>query len=122
MVEDEPLIADFVHRGLRVRGHRTVTTDNADHAVAEALTGEGVDLIILDLVLAGDGQGLSVLRAVREQKPWLPVIVVTARFELRDACLEAGATDFIAKPFRFALLASRVDAVLGLGGGERDNG
>jgi two-component system, OmpR family, copper resistance phosphate regulon response regulator CusR len=113
IVEDEPLIADFIVRGLHARGHSTELTDDPVRAEALALTGGGVDVIVLDLGLPS-GDGFSVLQAVRERGAHMPVIVLTGRPDVRDAvaCLEAGADDYMTKPFRFEELVARIDALL----------
>jgi two-component system, OmpR family, copper resistance phosphate regulon response regulator CusR len=113
IVEDEPLIADFIVRGLHARGHSTELTDDPEHAEALALTGDGVDVIVLDLGLPS-GDGFSVLEAVRERGAYMPVIVLTGRPDIRDAvaCLEAGADDYMTKPFRFEELVARIHALL----------
>ncbi len=112
VVEDEPGIADFVRRGLRAEGHQVeVATDGID-GQERALTQE-VDLVVLDRLLPGR-DGLDVLRAVRAQKPTLPVILLTALADVADRVtgLDAGATDYLAKPFAFEELAARVRAHL----------
>jgi two-component system, OmpR family, copper resistance phosphate regulon response regulator CusR len=112
IVEDEPAIADFVDGGLRAQGHGTAVTDEAPRALALALSGD-FDLIILDLGLPG-GDGFDVLRAVRDRGQHVPILVLTGHFEQRDAvaCLEAGADDYMTKPFRFEELLARVAALL----------
>ena len=112
VVEDEPAIANFVDRGLRAHGHSTAVTDEPARALALALSGE-FDLIVLDLGLPG-GDGFEVLRAVRGRGHHVPVLVLTAQFEERDAvaCLQAGADDYMTKPFRFDELLARVAALL----------
>jgi DNA-binding response OmpR family regulator len=78
-----------------------------------AAVADDVDLVILDLVLPGR-PGLDVLRGIRDAKPELPVIVLSARGEVADrvAGLDLGATDYMAKPFSFDELAARVRAHL----------
>ena len=112
VVEDELGIADFVVRALRSDGHVV------DHAT-DGLEGErralasDVDLVILDAMLPGR-DGLDVLRGVRRAKPALPVIMLTARAEIADkvAGLDAGATDYVTKPFSVEELLARVRAHL----------
>jgi two-component system OmpR family response regulator len=71
------------------------------------------DLVILDLGLPG-AAGLEVLRGIRSQKPGLPVLMVTAaaKVEERVRGLDAGADDYVLKPFVFAELSARIRAVL----------
>ena len=75
-----------------------------------ALTGDP-DLVILDVMLPGQN-GVDVLREIRKAKPALPVIMLTARAEVADkvAGLDAGATDYITKPFSVEELLARVGA------------
>jgi DNA-binding response OmpR family regulator len=112
LIEDEPGIVDFVRRGLAA----------ADFAVAVALDGiegerlalgDGVDAVVLDLMLPRRG-GLEILASVRRARPSVPVIVLTARGEVEDrvAGLEAGAVDYLVKPFSVAELVARVRAQL----------
>jgi two-component system, OmpR family, response regulator len=112
VVEDEAAISDFVARGLEGEGYEVLTA--ADGVEGERLAlGEGVDLLILDRMLPGR-DGIEVLAAVRAAKPALPVILLTAKGEVADRVegLDAGATDYLAKPFSFEELAARVRAHL----------
>jgi DNA-binding response OmpR family regulator len=112
VVEDERGIADFVERALRSQGHAVdVATDGPD-GEHRALAGEP-DLVILDVMLPGRG-GLEVLEHIRLAKPALPVIMLTARAEIADKVrgLDAGATDYITKPFSVEELLARVRAHL----------
>jgi DNA-binding response OmpR family regulator len=112
VVEDEPAIADFLERGLTAEGYSVTTA--ADGTDAARLAGSGdVDLMILDLMLPGR-DGTEVLAEVRESRPHLPVIVLTARTEVdsKVATLDLGATDYVTKPFSFEELAARVRAHL----------
>ena len=113
LVEDERGIADFVERALRGagprgRGRRTT----GPTASSRALEGDP-DLVILDVMLPGRS-GLEVLREIRTAKPALPVIMLTARAEVADkvAGLDAGATDYMTKPFSVEELLARVRAHL----------
>lgn len=118
VVEDEPTIADFVRRGLSAEGFEVLTA--ADGIEGERLAlGAAVDLVVLDRMLPGR-DGMDVLAAIRRERPALPVIVLTARGELEDRIegLDAGATDYIAKPFAFEELAARVRAHLRQAGAE----
>jgi DNA-binding response OmpR family regulator len=112
VVEDEAAIADFLQRGLGAEGHVVgVAEDGID---GERRTrAEDVDLVILDLMLPGR-DGFSVLQSIRETKPGLPVIVLSARADVEDRVtgLDLGATDYVTKPFSFDELAARVRAHL----------
>jgi DNA-binding response OmpR family regulator len=112
VVEDEPGIVDFVRRGMQAEGF--VVQSAADGAEGErlALAG-GFDVVILDLMLPGRG-GLEILASLQRARPALPVIVLTARGEVSDriAGLDAGAVDYIVKPFSMAELVARVRAQL----------
>jgi DNA-binding response OmpR family regulator len=112
VVEDEAAIADFVGRGLEDEGHTVLTTADGIEGERLALS-EGVDLVILDRMLPGK-DGMEVLAALRRAKPALPVIVLSAKGEVADRVggLDAGATDYLAKPFSLEELAARVRAHL----------
>ena len=112
LVEDERGIADFVERALRGQGHDVeIATDGPD-GERHALEGDA-DLVILDVMLPGRS-GIEVLRNIRRAKPVLPVIMLTARAEVADKVkgLDAGATDYITKPFSVEELLARVRAHL----------
>ena len=112
VVEDEPAIADFVQRGLRAEGHQVEIAHDGVTGQERALAGD-IDLVVLDRMLPGR-DGLEVLRTIRAEKPGLPVILLTARAEVADRVegLDAGATDYVSKPFAFEELAARVRAHL----------
>lgn len=118
LVEDEPAIADFVVRGLRDEGHTITHASDGIEGERRALR-ENTDLVILDVMLPGQ-DGFAVLRAIRQGRPELPVIMLTARDEVEDriAGLDGGAIDYLTKPFVFAELAARVRAQLRRRGGE----
>jgi DNA-binding response OmpR family regulator len=112
LVEDEQGIADFVERALSAHGHAVAVAADGVDGERSALAGD-VDLVILDVMLPARN-GVDVLKAIRKAKPALPVIMLTARAEVADkvAGLDAGATDYITKPFSVEELLARVRAHL----------
>jgi DNA-binding response OmpR family regulator len=112
LVEDEPGIVDFVRRGFEADGFAVEAASDGVEGERLALAGS-FDAIVLDLMLPGR-DGLEVLASVRRAKPEVPVIVLTARGEIEDrvAGLDAGAVDYLVKPFSLAELLARVRAQL----------
>ena len=108
IAEDEERIASFLEKGLRANGFTTAVATDGHEAIAMARSG-GFDLMILDLGLPGR-DGSDVLRELREWDRRTPVLILTARDSLTDkvAGLEAGADDYVTKPFRFEELLARV--------------
>jgi DNA-binding response OmpR family regulator len=114
LIEDEPGIVDFVRRGLQADGFVVEAALEGDTGERLALGGE-FDAVVLDLMLPGRS-GLEILDALGRAKPTLPVVVLTARGEIDDrvAGLNAGAVDYLVKPFSVAELVARVRAHLRL--------
>jgi DNA-binding response OmpR family regulator len=112
VVEDEAPVRSFLERGLREQGYVVESTGNGDDALERARAGR-YDVVILDVMLPGR-DGLEVVRALREVGDATPVILLTARDAVEDlvAGLDAGASDYIAKPFAFAELLARLRALL----------
>ena len=112
LVEDERGIADFVERALRAQGHAVEVAADGVEGGSRAV-GSDLDLVILDVMLPGRS-GLEILEEIRAVKPALPVIMLTARAEVADkvAGLDAGATDYMTKPFSVEELLARVRAHL----------
>jgi two-component system, OmpR family, response regulator len=112
VVEDEAGISDFLRRGLESEGYEVCCAADGAEGAAAALSGR-FDLVLLDLMLPGR-DGLEVLAAIRREQPGLPVILLTARDGVPDRVegLDAGATDYVTKPFSFDELAARVRAHL----------
>ena len=110
LVEDEDRIASFIAKGLTAEGHTVERAATAAEGVALART-HSFEMVLLDLVLP-DAHGASVLAAVREVDCEVPVIVTSALGETDDkvALLDAGADDYLVKPFEFAELSARVRA------------
>ena len=114
VVEDEPGIVDFLRRGLEAEGFEVETVMDGIEGERRALRGDH-DAIVLDLMLPGRS-GLEILTELRRVSPTLPVIVLTARGEIEERVsgLEAGAADYLVKPFSMAELVARVRAQLRL--------
>ncbi len=112
VIEDEPGIVDFLERGLQAQGFRVISARDGESGIERART-EDVDLVVLDLLLPGRS-GLEVLGWLHSNKPGLPVIVLTALDEVdqRVAGLDAGAADYLTKPFSLNELAARIRAQL----------
>ena len=112
VIEDEPGIVDFLQRGLSSYGYDVSTALDGVHGTSKALD-ESPDLVVLDMMLPGRS-GLEVLASIRESKPALPVIALTARGDLDDrvAGLDAGLVDYLTKPFSLRELAARIRAQL----------
>lgn len=107
IAEDDPRIAASIADGLRANGFAAHVADTGDKAESLSLT-EHFDLLILDMGLPGQ-DGFHVLQELRARGKTLPVVVLTGRPE-RDVvmCLQAGADDFMRKPFHFEELLERV--------------
>ncbi len=112
LVEDDRDIAEPLARALAREGYDVSEAQDGLIALDAAL-GAPPDLIILDIGLPGMN-GLDVCRHVREVQPQLPILMLTARDGEQDtvAGLDAGADDYVTKPFRFAVLLARVRAML----------
>ena len=112
LIDDEPGIRNFVSRGLRGEGFSVDLAADGDAGLKAAL-GPPYDLIILDLLLPDLG-GIEVLRRLIRQHPGQTVIVLSALGDTpsKVASLEAGADDYLVKPFSFEELLARVRARL----------
>jgi DNA-binding response OmpR family regulator len=117
IAEDDPLIGMFIEKGFRAHGFSTFLVDDGENALHVSLT-EEFDLLILDMGLPAR-EGFVVLQELRSHGKTLPVLVLTGRSE-RDvvACLEAGADDYMTKPFAFDELLARVRTRLRTAGTE----
>jgi two-component system response regulator MprA len=112
VVEDENLIARFVARGLQAEGYTTSVAADGETA-CRRLRQEEWDLVILDLLLP-TRDGFDVLRDLAATANQVPVLVLSAKrsVDVKVAALDAGATDFLAKPFALDELLARVRAML----------
>jgi DNA-binding response OmpR family regulator len=118
IAEDEPRLVSFLEKGLRANGFVTTAVGDGDRAAALARD-DDFDLLILDVGLPGR-DGFAVLADLRDRGQRLPVILLTARDDVRDkvAGLDGGADDYVTKPFRFEELLARVRARLRGGGAQ----
>src|SRR6202158_2459227 len=112
VAEDDAPLAEFLHERLEQEQFAVQVVSNGAEA-QQLASDQAYDLVILDLNLPGAG-GLDVLREIRSKRPNLPVVIVTgaSMVEERVRGLDAGADDYVAKPFAFAELAARIRAVL----------
>ncbi|HET9598490.1 MAG TPA: response regulator transcription factor [Anaeromyxobacteraceae bacterium] len=112
IVEDELRVRSFLERGLTEEGFGVVASSDGDAAEAALSTG-GIDLVLLDWMLPGLS-GVDLLRRWRARGDVTPVLMLTARDALDDrvAALNAGADDYLVKPFAFEELLARLRAVL----------
>jgi two-component system phosphate regulon response regulator PhoB len=114
LIEDEEDIRDLVEISLKKEGYKVVSAVLGKEGL-ELLENQNFDLVLLDWMLP-DQSGIEVLRKIKslQEKKYIPVIMVTAKTETEDVVmgLEAGADDYISKPFELEVLRVRVKAVL----------
>ena len=116
VVEDEKKTAAFIRKALQGEGFAVDVCGNGDEALAAAST-TPFDALVLDIMLPGR-DGLSVLSLLRERKNATPVLLLSARGEVNERIqgLNAGADDYLPKPFIIAELVARVRALVRRGG------
>ncbi len=119
VVEDEPRMAHLIRRGLQEDGYAVEVASTGPDAVWHA-TEFDYDAVVLDRMLPGF-DGLEVCRQLRAARRWAPVLMLTARDGIDDrvAGLDAGADDYLVKPFSFAELSARLRALMRRGSPER---
>ena len=112
VIEDDVKVAHFVQAGLQQEGH-AVDVLHEGHRAGEQALAVDYDAVVLDVMLPGRS-GFQVLRDIRARKASLPVLMLTAKDSVEDrvAGLDAGADDYLAKPFALAELTARLRALL----------
>jgi two-component system copper resistance phosphate regulon response regulator CusR len=112
IVEDDSRVASSLTQGLQESGYQTLWHDTAEAAV-RSIQGSPVDLVVLDLGLPGK-DGFHVLEYLKTNNSQIPVIILTARDTIDDKVkgLDAGADDYLVKPFAFPELLARIRASL----------
>ncbi len=112
VVEDEPLMADFLKRGLGAEGHVVTHAKDGFEGQGYATSGE-YDIILLDVMLPGRS-GLEVCETIRGAGISIPVIMLSAMDNVADRIrgLRAGADDYVVKPYSFDELIARIDALV----------
>ena len=113
-VDDMPLHLDYLQEELTHLGHEVITADDGQEAL-RAISEQEPDIVLLDLSMPGM-DGLQVLQVLRKEEAYasLPVIMLTARKEYEDriAGLDAGADDYITKPFHIGEVSARIKALM----------
>jgi two-component system OmpR family response regulator len=119
VVEDDKDVAGFVVRGLREAGHVVEHAANGRDGMFMAVS-EGYDAVILDRMLPGGVDGLHILETLRAQKNTVPVLILSALADVDERVrgLKAGGDDYLSKPFAFAELLARVEALARRGKGD----
>jgi DNA-binding response OmpR family regulator len=113
VIEDEHKIANALKQGLEQERYAVDLAYDGDEGLRTALADE-YDLIVLDRMLPGSIDGLAVCRELRLHKKHMPILLLTAKDQVRDrvAGLDAGADDYMVKPFSFEELLARIRALL----------
>ena len=119
LVEDELKMARALRRGLEQEGHSVDSATDGDDALSRGVEFE-YDAMVLDVMLPGR-DGFSICRELRARDRWAPVLMLTARDAVEDRIrgLDAGADDYLVKPFAFGELLARLRALIRRGASER---
>lgn len=121
VVEDEPKVAGALKEGLEAEGYGVTLAHTGEEGFFHVST-HAFDLVILDIMLPGR-DGIEVLQTLRRQGAKLPVLLLTAKDAIEDRVLglDAGADDYLVKPFAFAELSARIRALLRRNKGDSEN-
>jgi DNA-binding response OmpR family regulator len=113
LVEDEPKIAAAIKKGLMQEKFAVDVETSADNGLGAAIS-QPYDLMIIDRMLPGGMEGLDIAKEVRSKDIHTPILVLTAKDQIKDrvAGLDSGADDYLVKPFAFDELLARIRALL----------
>jgi len=119
LIEDDVKLVGILQRGLRREGYEVDVAYDGDEGLARAAA-EPYDAVVLDIMLQGR-DGFEVCEALRRSGRWVPILMLTARTDVRDRIrgLDGGADDYLVKPFDFGELLARVRALIRRGPAER---
>jgi len=113
VIEDEYKLAAAIKRGLELQNYAVDAVHDGDEGL-DAASGDEYDVIILDRMLPGNVDGIGICQQLRQQRIKTPILMLTAKDKVSDrvAGLNAGADDYLVKPFAFEELGARVRALL----------
>ncbi len=113
VVEDEHHLAEGLRFNIEAEGFEVSVRETGEEALADFAAGERYDLLVLDVMLPGI-DGFEVIRSLREQRHFLPTLMLTARGRAEDVVkgIAAGADDYLAKPFDLGVLIARIKGLL----------
>ncbi|WP_044559975.1 response regulator transcription factor [Azospirillum sp. B4] len=113
LVEDNERVSRFVVKGLREAGHTVEHVDNGRDGMFLA-TGERFDVIVMDRMLPGDIDGLTIIETLRKMGTQTPVLILSALSSVDERIkgLRSGGDDYLTKPFAFGELLARLDALM----------
>ncbi len=113
VVEDEQHLAEGLRFNIEAEGFEVTVRETGEEALADFAAGERYDLLVLDVMLPGI-DGFEVIRRLREQRHFMPTLMLTARGRAEDVVkgIAAGADDYLPKPFDLSVLIARIKALL----------
>jgi DNA-binding response OmpR family regulator len=112
VLDDDTDIGTMIKMMLEYKGYTVTVSERAEQA-AEVLQNDGVDLIIMDMLLSGvNGTDLCVELKKNSSTSHIPVIMISAHPNAKEICLEAGADEFISKPFDMQDILSKIDRLI----------
>jgi len=112
VLDDDTDIGTMIKMMLEYKGYSVTVSERAEQA-AEVLQDNGVDLIIMDMLLSGvNGTDLCIELKKNSSTSHIPVIMISAHPNAKEICLEAGADEFISKPFDMQDILSKIDRLI----------